>query len=63
MRVQQTMEKHGGNYIPTGLHMKQKLRFSIYNVDAHVDTSDGRISFHTTAISVCQRGSAFATHD
>ncbi len=36
------MEKHNGNYIPPGLHRQQRLRFSLDNIDAQVDTSDGR---------------------
>ena len=34
---------------------KRRLRFSIDNVDAKVDTSDGRNSFHATAMAVYQR--------
>ncbi len=49
------MEKHNGNYIPPGLHRQQRLRFSLDNIDAQVDTSDSRNSFHATAMAVYQR--------
>lgn len=35
------MDKNDGNYIPPGLFKKQRLRFSIDNLDANVDTYDG----------------------
>ncbi len=53
--VQENMEKHDGNYVPPGLHRQRRLRFSIDNIDAKVDTSDGRNSFHATAMAVYQR--------
>ena len=53
--VQENMEKHDGNYVPPGLHRQQRLRFSLDNVDAQVDTPDGRNSFHATAMAVYQR--------
>ncbi len=40
--IKENMEKHNGNYIPPGLHRQQRLRFSLDNIDAQVDTSDGR---------------------
>ena len=39
--VQENMEEHDGNYVPPGLHRQQKLRFSLGNIDASVDTPDG----------------------
>ena len=53
--VQENMEKHDGNYVPPGLHRQRRLRFSLNNVDAQVDTPDGPNSFHATAMAVYQR--------
>jgi len=53
--VQENMEKHDGNYIPPGLHKQKRLRFSLNNIDAKVDTPDGQNSFHATAMAVYQR--------
>ena len=54
--VRKNMEQHDGIYIPTGLHNQCQLRFSIDNIDANVDTPDGRNSFHATAMAVYQKG-------
>ena len=53
--VQQNIEEHAGNYVPPGLHRQERLRFSIDNIYAHVDTPDGKNSFHATAMVVYQR--------
>ena len=53
--VQENIEKHNGNYVPPGLHRQRRLRFSLDNIDAQVDTPDGRNSFHATAMAVYQR--------
>ena len=49
------MEKHDGIYIPPELHKQRRPRFSLDNIDAKVDASDGRNSFHATAMAVYQR--------
>ena len=49
--VQQNMEEHAGNYVYSGLHRQNRLRFSVDNID----TSEGKNLFHATAMSVYQR--------
>ena len=48
------MSKHNGIYEPPGIVKGIPLWASSDNVDAKVDTPDGRDSFHGTAISVYQ---------
>ena len=49
------MDEHAGNYVHSGLHRQNRLRFSIDNIDGQVDTPEGKNLFHVTAISVYQR--------
>ena len=42
-------------YVPPGLHRQRRLCFSLNNIDAQVDTLDGRNSFHAIAMAVYQR--------
>lgn len=53
--VQRNMRENGRNYVPPGLHRGKKLRFSVDNIDTQVDTTDGKDSFHATAMTVYQR--------
>jgi hypothetical protein len=49
------MNNHGGIYIPPKLYKGIPVRGSADNIDAKVDTPDGKNSFHGTASSVYQR--------
>jgi hypothetical protein len=51
------MEDNGGMYISPGLVKGVPLRASADNIDAKVDTYDGKDSFHGTAVSIYQRES------
>ena len=43
------MEEQAGNYVHSGLHRQNRLRFSVDNIDGR-----GKKLFHATAMSVCQ---------
>lgn len=52
--VQENMKSNEGIYIPTGLKKGIVIRAAIDNIDAHVDTTDGKNSFHALASAVFQ---------
>ena len=53
-KVYSNMLKFNGVYIPPTLFKNFPIRCSIDNIDAKVDTSDGRNTFHGTALAVYQ---------
>ena len=52
--VQENMKSNEGIYIPTGLQKGRVIRAAIDNIDAQVDTTDGKNSFHALASAVFQ---------
>jgi hypothetical protein len=50
--VQENMNEFSGVYIPPGLLKNLPIRCSADNIDAKVDTADGRNTFHGTALAV-----------
>lgn len=52
--VQHNITKNNGIYIPYGLIKDKPIRASIDNIDAFVDTPDGKHSFHALASAVYQ---------
>ena len=52
--VQENMADNQGVYVPPNLFVGQPLRASIDNIDAQVDTTDGKNSFHALASAVYQ---------
>ena len=53
--VQENMNEFDGVYVPPGLLKNLPIRCSADNIDAKVDTADGRNTFHGTALAVYQR--------
>lgn len=53
--VQENMTTNEGTYVPPNLITGQALRASIDNIDAKVDTTDGKNSFHALASAVYQK--------
>ena len=49
------MNSFGGIYVPPGLFKNIPIRCSADNIDAKVDTTDGRNTFHGTAMAAYQR--------
>ena len=50
--VQKNISDNNGTYIPPGLRSNTPLRAAIDNIDAKVDTPDGKSSFHALASTV-----------
>ena len=53
--VQENMNEFNGVYVPPGLLKNLPIRCSADNIDAKVDTADGRNTFHGTALAIYQR--------
>ena len=53
--VQKNIKENKGVYIPPGLVKGQTLRVAMDNIDAKVDTPDGKHSFHALASTVFQQ--------
>uniref|UniRef100_UPI00358E2B91 uncharacterized protein isoform X2 n=1 Tax=Myxine glutinosa TaxID=7769 RepID=UPI00358E2B91 len=53
--VQENMNEFNGVYMPPGLLKNLPIRCSADNIDAKVDTADGRNTFHGTALAVYQQ--------
>ena len=55
--VKRNIDEHQGVYLPPGILYDKLFRASIDNIDAKVDTPDGKQSFHALAATVFQENS------